>query len=373
LTTHGSNSASRIALRELLATLAEIDEHYVASEGTAEGHRFLMHLLGGGLDLFFEADPAYPEFRPTLQSGRKFYGDNPDAIYHAAWIRSDLEYRIRGNTDGAVYTSLTVEGGGGIEERYPPGRVVATRSDAALDIAPDGSFEIVASQTPRPGNWLPLAPDACGIVTRHYFEGDRPVDRRRRIPLEIEVIRAHGSAPDPPPLDDDAVARALRRVQNFVRGLSLDYAQNGPSLSLPEMPNRFSAPSAWDDADDPAVEQSNLSARFELEADEALVIEGRFPRCRFANLVLWNRHLQTFEYQRRRSSLNRRQTRLRPDGSFCIVVAHEDVAVPNWLDTGGAPSGLIFARYLLPEEAPTPLATQVVPVTDLPQVCEQRR
>ncbi len=76
--------------------------------------------------------------------------------------------------------------------------------------------------------------------------------------------------------------------------------------------------------------------------------------------MLWNRHLQSFEYLERRSSLNRRQTVLRPDGSFRIVVAHEDPGEPNWLDTAGARNGVIFVRYLLPEEPPQPLATRVV-------------
>ena len=353
------NSESRVALHELLATLREIDDQYVGDSDVSAGHRFLMHLLGGGLDLFFENDPAAPEFRPTLQSGRKFYGDNPDALYHFALIRPDFEYRIRGNTDGAVYTSFTVEGGGGIDERYPPGRVVATRNDTALEIGADGGFEIVASQSPQAGNWLPLAADACGIVARHYFEGDAPVDRRRRIPLAIEVL---SSASFPPPNPDDvSVAQGIRRVRNFVRGLSIDYAQLGPSLALDSAtPNTFNAPSRWDDAGDAAVDQSNLTASFELEPNQALLIEGRFPRCRFANIVLWNRHLQTFEYARRRSSLNRRQMHLLPDGSFRVVVAHEDPGEPNWLDTAGARSGLIFVRYLLPEEPPEPLVTRVV-------------
>ena len=149
-------------------------------------------------------------------------------------------------------------------------------------------------------------------------------------------------------------------MSNFVRGLSLDYARNGPFLDLASAPNTFGPPSRWDDEADHAVDQSNLTASFELAADEALLIDGRFPRCRFGNIVLWNRHLQSFEYVRRRSSLNRRQTQLRPDGRFRLVVAHEDPGVPNWLDTAAARSGLIFVRYLLPEEPPEPLVTRVV-------------
>ena len=375
MTREAPDPESRIAFYELLETLREIDAQYVGPsggieepEGVSDGHRFLMHLLGGGLDLFFEADPEHPEFRPTLQSGRKFYGDNPDAIYHSAMIRPDLDYRISGNTDGAIYTSFTVEGEGGIDQRYPPGRVVATRNDAALEIRANGDYEIIASQKPHAGNWLPLAPDACSIVTRHYFEGEEPVDRRRRIPLSIAVRRASDLPAGPPPISDAAsVARGIRRVRNFVRGLSLDYAQNGPPLDLASATlNEFGEPSGWNNEDGhPAVDQSNLLAPFELQIDEALIIEGRFPRCRFGNIVLWNRHLQTFEYLRRRSSLNRRQTQLQPDGSFRVVVAHKDPGLPNWLDTAGARSGLIFVRYLLPEEQPGLLATRVVKHADL--------
>jgi hypothetical protein len=43
-----------------------------------------------------------------------------------------------------------------------------------------------------------------------------------------------------------------------------------------------------------------------LKPDEALVIEGRLPRCTFANLVLWKRWMQSLEFRSRRVSLNRR-------------------------------------------------------------------
>jgi hypothetical protein len=379
VTRAGEGPESRLAFLELLDALREIDADYVgtgseprsiagaetdsaSSDSVAEGHRFLMHLLGGGLDLFFEADPGRPTFRPTLQAGRKFYGDNPDAIYHSAMVHPGLDYKIRGNIDGAVYLSFTVEGGGDIDERYPPGRVAATKNDTAFQIEANGDYEIIVSRQARPGNWLELPADACSIIARHYFEGDRPVDRSRRIPLSIEALGNSELEPGLPDVTAAAsVARGIRRVRNFVRGLSIDYKQNGPPLDFASLPpNVLSDPSGWSEKGQAAVDQSNLFGRFELEPDEVLLIEGRYPRCRFGNFVLWNRHLQTFEYERRCASLNRRQTRLEPDGSFRIVLADEDPGVPNWLDTAGAPSGVIFVRYLLPEEEPERLSTRVM-------------
>ncbi len=372
----GDEPESRRAFHELLGTLAEIDRVHLTPErgvrepdDVATGIRFLLHLLGGGLDLALEADPRRPEFRPTMSSGRRFYGDNPDAIYQSTTIDPALAYRIRGNTKGAVFTSFTVEGDGSLDTRYPPGRVVSSLNDTKLGVASDGSYEIIASveRPPGAGVWLPLAPDACSIVTRHYFEGDVPVDRRLAIPTEIEPM---GPVADPlkwapsAARDDAAVASGIRRVANFVRGLSLDYGKNGPVIDFASSePNRFGPPSGWSgEAGQGPVDQSNLWAPFELGERETLVIEGRFPRCRFGNLVVWNRHLQSLGRPGTRASLNRRQIRLEADGRFRIVVAHEDPGVSNWLDTGGERSGVVFVRYLLPEERPEGLEARVVRV-----------
>ncbi|MFO0691781.1 MAG: DUF1214 domain-containing protein [Myxococcota bacterium] len=396
------DARSRLAFHDLLATLAEIDrDHLAAARGlrdpadVASGIRFLLHLLGGGLDLALESDPARPVFRPTLSAGRRFYGDNPDAIYQSTTIDPTRAWRIRSNLQGAVYTSYTVEGGGSLDERYPPGRVVASLNDTAFGLPSDGpparaadgstpsdgSYELVASVDPaaaaaagRP--WLPLAPDACSIVTRHYFEGVEPVDRRLSIPIEIEALdpadvrterEASGGAEPLAPVfarDDAAVARGIRRVANFVRGLSLDYGKNGPAIDFASRePNRFGPPSGWSgEPGQGPVDQSNLWAPFALGDDEALVLEGRFPRCRFANLVVWNRHLQTLGRPGTRCSLNRRQTRLEPDGRFRIVVAARDPGLPNWLDTAGEREGVVFVRYLLPEERPEGIEARVVKI-----------
>jgi len=104
---------------------------------------------------------------------------------------------------------------------------------------------------------------------------------------------------------------------------------------------------------------------FRLQPDEALVMEGRLPACAFANVMLWNRHLQTLEYRDRRVSLNRRQIRREADGSYRVVVAACDPGVPNWLDTCGHGEGTVFWRFLLPAEPPERPRCRVVPLAEL--------
>jgi hypothetical protein len=106
-------------------------------------------------------------------------------------------------------------------------------------------------------------------------------------------------------------------------------------------------------------------APFFINADEALVITGRWPECRFANVCLWNRFQQTLDYRSRSVSLNRRQTVVDSEGNFQLVLAHENPGTPNWLDTEGQLFGLVFWRYFLVDgEVVTPTA-KVVKLADL--------
>jgi hypothetical protein len=357
--------------------LRQIDTQYLAPanhiatpEQVAAGHRFLMHALGSGLDMFFDADVAQPQFRRTLWSGRKVFGDSPDTIYYYTLIDPARSYRIRGNIAGAVYTSFSVEGGS-IDERFPPSRIVASLNDTEFDIDADGNYEIIASAQPptereaQPRNWLRLEADAGAIATRHYFERAVAIanDPLLHIPLTIELLDG-ASAPASTPR---TVARDLRRIGHFVRGLTLDMAANtGPKPPfMSTVPNQFNPPAGLQAGRYGATDIVNMMAPYALQPDQALLIEGRVPACRFANFMLWNRFLQTYDYANYSVALYRQQLTLAADGSFRIVIAHQNPGVPNWLDTTNAPFGLIYVRYILPEEQPTELLTRVVSLAEL--------
>jgi hypothetical protein len=367
-----SQAESRTALRELIALLQEIDERYLGDEWGApgfgdlpDGFRSVASMIEGGFVLAFESDPERPFFRPIVSRSRKLLGDNPDALYYTAPVRADRSYRVRGNTAGAAYLSFTVEtgsAGGGYSNE-----TAGVLRDRDFDVAADGSFEVFFGGEPRDANWLALGDGASELIVRAYFEEPAPVaaDVNRVVPLDIEMLEPIGP---PPPWDDAAVAAGYRRAATFVRSRTLDQPKPGereqPSW-VSSTPNEFPPPELPGAFAFAAADAAYSMAPFVLGPTEALVMTGRWPKCAFANVSIWNRYLQTFDYAHRHGGRNRANTTLEPDGSFRIVIAHEDPGVPNWIDTGGRTFGMVFWRFFLPEgDVETPQAT-VVEVGDL--------
>ena len=142
-------------------------------------------------------------------------------------------------------------------------------------------------------------------------------------------------------------------------------ANSEPPPFVSIVPNQFPKPIMPGDFGLAAFDAAYSMAPYVIGPDDALVVTGRWPACRFGNVCLWTRQMQTYDYANRQVSLNRAQTQLEADGSFRMILAHQDPGLPNWLDTEGRPFGLVFWRFMLPEgEIETPQA-QLLPFAEL--------
>lgn len=360
-----ASSAAAQALTELQQALDELETAFASPEWRlrtpqdfAEARRVLLHALLHGIECWLEADPARPYFTLFIHQHKKLLGDNPDARYYSAVINDQYSYRIRGNLAGATYTSFTIELGAGTGDDG----IGSTLNDSQFKADANGDYEIILSAEKTTGNWMPLPKGTTSLTTRHYYERKDSInnDRMHHIPLDIENIE---SVPPRPSPNDVEIAAGIRRVTTFVLGNVITMNRdNSPSWVSPT-PNQFVPPKKDDthDAITYAARDNVYSmAPFVLGPQQALLIRGRFPKCRFSNVMLFNRFLQTLNYEERSISLNRAQTVLQDDGSFEMILAHRDPGRPNWLDTEGRPYGIMFWRFQLPEGDIAPLETEVI-------------
>lgn len=366
---------SEAAFAALLSTLREVGDRFAGAEwgltdptDVAEGLRVVLHHLGTGIETQLEDDAARPVFREIVTPWRKALGDNADARYHDARVHPAGTYRVRGNTGGAIYVSFTVEAGA--EDGAFPTGTVGVLNDTAFDVAGDGSFELTVGGPPLERGWLPLAADASRITVRHYWEQAVPPATPPAPSLGLTIDLVAGDVPAAPPSPtDSSVAASIRRMGAYVRSRTIETMAKPGEGDAPafvsRIPNEFPAPVRPGAHALAAADAAYSMAPYLLGPDDALVIHARWPECRCANVSLWNRQLQTFDYLRNRVSLNRAQAEVDADGTIRVVIAHRNPGVANWLATEGRPFGLVFWRFMLPEGPIETPRAEVCPVDSL--------
>jgi hypothetical protein len=363
-----SELAARAKWNELIEVLQRAGDEWVvpgpgmSDDDVAEGFRNLSHILQSALYSHQEFDPERPVFNRIVSPTRSFTGDNSDAIYFETPVAPGREYIVRGNIAGAVYTSFTMEAGaaGGAYATETSGVL----NDRDIDVDAEGNYEIRLGGPAADRNWLAIPDDGGRITTRHYFEfpWSASASQTLHVPISIEVT---DPPPPPPRWGDERVAEALQHVINHVAQKTIDAPPRPPAGTSPApfvsvTPNEFPTPVVPGNMAFAAFDAAYSMAPYLIGPDEALVITGRWPECVFGNVCLWNRWSQMYDYVNRQVSRNRANTTLEPDGSFRMVLAHEDPGLPNWIDTEGRSLGTVFWRFFLPEgDIETPQAEVV--------------
>jgi hypothetical protein len=317
----------------------------------AEGFRYLSRLARLALEKFVEhADPEAPTFYRLSHETAKIGCDNPDSFYQNAEIDGRLEYRLTGSRGSVAYLGF-----GSYYGAYgKPGRSGCSgylEADA-LDVGPDGSFEIALSSERRPGNWLPMEPDTCMLIVRQNF-----LDVKREIPAELTIERVGGGGP-PAPLDAARFGHALDAAARFVQGtagLFADWAEGfatHPNELRPMDPEKTSGAHG-----DPNI--FFHMGYWMLGSDEALVIDLDPPECEYWNFQLNNHWMESLDYRHHTIHLNKHTARAADDGRVKLVVAHADPGLPNWIETAGHARGTMGLRWVKAASHPTPRARVV--------------
>lgn len=319
----------------------------------AEGLRYLARITRLSLDLCFEySDPDFPALLHAWNATTKAGSDNPDNLYLSATVTGSREYRLRGQRGTAPGLRFST-----FANRYASGGAMShTGSLRAKDMAfaPDGTFEVVVSREPRPGNWLPLEPDSSLLTVRQTF-----TDRTREIAATVHIEQIGGPTA-PKPLTLKRASSALRRALGYLNHVVVRHAdkvawfQSHPNtLHLQEQtPFR-------EEGGDPRTQY--MHGYWTLGPDEMLVLNTPVPACDAWNFQLNNYWMESLDYRYHPICVNSHRAHYNADGSVTLVVGAKNPGYGNFLDTAGHLSGMMMLRW-------TGAATHPVPTVKVVRV-----
>lgn len=345
------------SIRSSGVRLGELTTELDAAE-RADGFQSLLRALKNHLGRF-EIDRDRPELVFFNGPRDKFFMDNPDFRYWVADIRGDRRYRISGTVGDAVYQSVTVYSGDGLAA------TATARIDSDdLHVDDGGRFALTLSpERPEAGEWLPLPDDAHMVWVRH-FHHDAATDRLGD--CIIEPLDAAGPAPL---AGEEVLVHRLRRLARSVAMVPAVFEMSWRAeVETPNQLRHWSEMTGGAGMTEPAIHY--LRGSWQLDPDEALLVEGPVVPCRYWNALLYSRYLNSLDFRSRPVSRTSGTARLF-DGNYRFVIAAEDPGVDaDWLDTEGRPFGLVVLRWLQPSE-PVPLpSVRVVAIDELRE--EQR-
>ena len=319
----------------------------------ADVYRQTMTSLSYAYFMYFHATPEHPDWAPlwnpvyTLQP-------NPDDIYVQSPIRGDLTYRVSGNRGTAKILSFTTQAalsGTYDEQPLPNGHNEVDCSDLGLELGQD--FEVVFSAA-RPagysGKWAPIHPEAGGMFVRYrMYDWANETDPQ----LAIECL---DPVPPKPRLTPEEIVHRIEEMARFPARKTKQYYQMQNGVKQRVGFNVFE-PVRYPGA---LVKQTYWPACFQLEADEALIIETVIPaRAPYWNIQLNDPYFNALEYVYRLSSTNGAMATLSGDGKYRGVIALSDPGVPNWLDPAGYTEGGIYGCWYDCDSEPVPTITRV--------------
>jgi hypothetical protein len=315
----------------------------------AAGIRHLLVLLAAGLDeaLRFDPDPILRVQRTSTDDVVTWGMECPDCLYTRAVMRGGESYRLFGNRGSARYVGLQTMNG------------IASTANCLVDeleMDTNGDFEVVLSAEQREGNWMRIEGAHPILTVRHFFyDWDTEVPSSLHIERLGDPVEAAVAAVDA----DVAVSRQLLALGEFVNDNLEFFLQFGAAAPA----NGF-LPPIDRTAMGAAAENKPVIGRWELDPDEALILEVEPPDGVYWSFSLGNPWWETIHYGRHQSSLNAHQVAMDVDGLVRVVVCGRDPGVANWLDTAGHSNGAMILRCVRTATAPTPRA-RLVPFDDI--------
>ncbi len=332
-------------------------------EALQDFDRMLLSAVAGAYLSHVYVNPSQPVWAPLWNPALNVAGPNPDYVYRVADVDPKGVYRISGFRGTARFVDVAQSGwemmrprpaapAGAPAAKSPPAPPPAHDLDT-LNIGPDGYFSVILSPE-RPenydGDWWQLDPRCVKLMIRSCA-----CDWLREVDARLAIIRLDSTAPMP----RAELSRRMRNVVEWAEGIiafDIGHAQHYRDTHLLNQLQVSQAMLAGGGVRD----QLYYDAWYELEEDEALVIDATVPAdYRYWQVLVADDRFSTVDWVYHQSSINDLQARLDPDGRFRFVVSAQDPGVHNWLDTAGNRKGILQLRLNRAKAVPDPITTKV--------------
>jgi hypothetical protein len=308
---------------------------FADADNQTSGYRFVLSMLMARLEEEVIFDPDFPSLRSVDVRIREA-GDNPDQRYWTSRLRGGETYRIWGNVGTARRVDVQIYAG--IPAQQGGGRSASFLDFESIDVAPDGSFEVLASPERLPGNWLECPADATRLFVRQVFS-----DWERELPGEVHLDRVGAEGEPKPVLAHDELAARLRAA---ARELTTRVSLWPEMVRTRYVPHTNELSPLYDPGAVGGVHGRWMAhGTYDLADDEALVVRMWPATGNYAGIQLADLWFSSMEYANRQTSLSGDQAIASDDGSSWIVLAARDPGVANWLDTMGTRRGCVLIRY----------------------------
>jgi len=285
---------------------------------------------------------------------------NPDFLYRYAFVDGARRFRIRGRRGTSHFLEAQVISGFWGDPKI---KLMKTYDFDKFGIAPGEQFEIeVGAESHAPGGGCIAIDGEARVNTLIIREAFYDWNAERHSELMIEP--AEMAAP-PAPLDPAAIAGRLDAASRMIRFCFKTFSGELTQIVIDAVGfNKFLVVDTSKDEHASNPSAGYVPAAYDLNENEALVVEVTPPEARYWGMQVGDLWWQCTDYVNRQSSLNGRQIAADPDGKVRMIVAATDPGVPNWLDTGGNRRGIILLRWYFSEAYPVPEA-RVVPLDRL--------
>ena len=318
-----------------------------------EGYRAALAITSVGYANLMFPNADSPEYIPDFGPLVNYCAPSPDYKYGIFHLNPEATYRVRGFRGDAEFIDLQQQAGwyGHTSDKKQVKTLVNitfAEIDSGLD--KNGNYDFVLS-TERPKNYAgprwKLEEGANALFIREFFIDYNT--KPRAATFHIDRIDQTANASSTIKEADEAVFRlaSMARMHDYLN-LCLRMGS-----AFPKSDNEFREERYDEGAGQ--INQRYFQARYNIEPDEALVIEWTVPnQCMFWSFSLYNDYWQVLNYGNRQTHLNSSMVNIGDDGVATMIVSHRDPGVNNWIDVDGHNTGILLGRAKICGKASVP-------------------